>query len=96
MADGTNDRDWTFGNGSSDRFFDWYNPCNNATPTDGSMWLMSDNIYMSPDGSYRNVCNGNAWNLTMAQALGVDVGSVTSTLPDTDQLVAMGHALLQF
>ena len=37
---------------TADHFFDWYNPCNNATPTDGSMWLMSDNIYMSPDGGY--------------------------------------------
>ena len=81
---------------TSDHFFDWYNPCNNATPTDGSMWLMSGNIYRSPDGSYRNVCNGNAWNLTQAQALGVDVGSVATTLPSTDELVAMGHALLQF
>ena len=32
-----------------------YNPCNNATPTDGSMWLMSNNIYMSPNGGYVRV-----------------------------------------
>jgi len=81
---------------TSDHFFDWYNPCNNATPTDGSMWLMSGNIYRSADGSYRNVCNGATWNLSQAQALGVDVGSVATTLPSTDELVAMGHSLLQF
>ena len=81
---------------SPSQFFDWYNPCNNATPTDGSMWLMSDNVYMSPDGGYVNRCNADAWNLTQAQALGVDVGSVVTTLPSTDELVAMGHNLLQF
>jgi hypothetical protein len=41
-------------------------------------------------------CNQDNWNLTQAQALGVDVGSVATTLPSTDELVAMGHNLLQF
>jgi hypothetical protein len=71
-------------------------PCNSSTPTDGSMWLMSNNIYRSTDASYRNNCDKVTWNLTEAQALGVDVGSVLAALPSTDELVAMGHALLQF
>jgi hypothetical protein len=79
---------------SSTNLFRWYNPCSNTTPTDGSMWLLSDNIYRSADGGYRNACGGAVWNLTEAQALGVDVGSVTTTLPSTDELVAMGKAIL--
>ena len=60
------------------------------------MWLMSGNTYMSTDGGYQNVCNSTNFNLTEAQALGVDVGSVATTLPTVDALVAMGHALLDF
>ena len=80
---------------SSTNLFRWYNPCSNTTPTDGSMWLLSDNVYRSADGGYRNACGGAVWNLTQAQALGVDVGSVTTTLPSTDELVAMGMAVLE-
>jgi hypothetical protein len=81
---------------SSDHFFDWYNPCNKTNPTDGSMWLMSDNIYRSADGGYVNRCDNVQWNLTAAQALGVDVGSVATTLPALSELIAMGHAVLEF
>jgi hypothetical protein len=77
-------------------FFDWYNPCNKTNPTDGSMWLMSNNIYRSSDGGYVNRCDDVSWNLTSAQQLGVDVGSVATTLPSIDELVAIGHALLEF
>ncbi len=60
------------------------------------MWLMSDNTYMSADGGYQNVCNSTNFNLTEAQALGVDIGSIATTLPTVGALVAMGHALLDF
>jgi len=81
---------------TSDHFFDWYNPCNKTNPTDGSMWLMSDNIYRSADGGYANRCDNVQWNLTEAQAMGVDVGSVATTLPTLEELVAMGRAVLEF
>jgi hypothetical protein len=60
------------------------------------MWLMSDNIYRSADGGYVNRCDNVQWNLTAAQALGVDVGSVATTLPALSELIAMGHAVLEF
>ena len=81
---------------TSDHFFDWYNPCNKTDPTDGSMWLMSNNIYRSTDGGYANRCDNVQWNLTEAQAMGVDVGSVATTLPTLEELVAMGRAVLEF
>ena len=81
---------------SSSHFFDWYSPCNTTKPTDGSMWLMSSNIYRSADGGYQNRCDKESWSLAQAQALGVDVGSVNTTLPSTDELVALGHAMLDF
>lgn len=76
---------------SASNFFYWYNPCNDSDPTDGSMWLLSSNIYMSSDGSYSNTCNHSTWNLTQAQAMGVDIGSVATTLPTTQELVEMGN-----
>ena len=77
---------------SSANFFRWYNPCNSARPTDGSMWLMSDNIWRSSDASYRNVCGNETWSLPQAQALGVDTGSVLALLPSTPELLAMAAA----
>jgi hypothetical protein len=65
-------------------------------PTDGSMWLMSDNVYRSTDGTYVNRCDDQDWNLTQAQRLGVDVGSAVTTLPTVEELTAMAHSLLQF
>jgi hypothetical protein len=81
---------------SSANFFEWYNPCNSSSPTDGSMWLLSGNSYMSQDGGYHNRCNNSDWSLAEAQAKGVDVGSSNATLPTIDELVALGHALLEF
>jgi hypothetical protein len=60
------------------------------------MWLMSGNTYMSQDGGYQNHCNRSDWTLADAQAMGVDIGSVNSTLPSLQQLLDMAHALLQF
>ena len=60
------------------------------------MWLLSGNVYRNAGAAYVNRCAGSVWNLTQAQALGVDVGSVVAPLPSTDELVAMGHAMLQF
>jgi hypothetical protein len=60
------------------------------------MWLMSDNVYRSADGSYVNRCDDQDWNLTQAQHLGVDVGSSVAALPTIDELTAMAQTLLQF
>lgn len=60
------------------------------------MWLLSGNSYMSQDGGYHNRCNNSDWSLAEAQAKGVDVGSSNATLPTIDELVALGHALLEF
>jgi hypothetical protein len=77
---------------SSANFFRWYDPCNTARPTDGSMWLLSDNIYRSSDASYRNTCHNETWSLPQAQALGVDTGSVLALLPSTAELRSMAAA----
>ena len=76
--------------------FEWFNPCNDSNPTDGSMFLMSGNSYMTGDGVYLNRCNASAWNLTAAQSHGVDLGSTVSTLPSVDAIVGLAHALLGF
>lgn len=41
-------------------------------------------------------CQSTTWTLAEAQALGVDLGSITRALPSIDELVAMAHDRLQF
>lgn len=82
--------------GSPDQFHNWYE-CNASTPLDGTIPVpMKGNSYFSPNGDYHMHCRGTTWNLTQAQALGIDVGSTVSTLPALDALVAMAHDRLQF
>ena len=81
---------------NKNNIFQWYNPCNDSDPTDGSMFLMSFNNYFTGDGSYYNRCNESSWDLTEAQARGVDAGSTVATLPTVDEIVALAHAILGF
>ena len=81
---------------SPDQFHTWYE-CNATSPLDGTIPVpMQGNSYFSLTGDYRMHCRGTVWNLTQAQALGIDLGSTVSTLPSLAQLVAMGHDRLQF
>jgi hypothetical protein len=57
---------------------------------------MSGNTYMNAAANYSLRCNHSVWSLPQAQALGVDVGSVVRLPPSTEELVAMGHAMLEF
>ena len=52
--------------------------------------------YFTGDGSYYNRCNESSWDLTEAQARGVDAGSTVATLPTVDEIVALAHAILGF
>jgi hypothetical protein len=71
--------------------------CNATTPLDGTIpYPMANNTYLSADAGYSMNCRGMVWNLSQAQALGVDVGSIVGTAPSAEDLVAMGHDRLQF
>jgi len=39
-------------------------------------------------------CGSNKWNLTEAQALGVDVGTKVGKLPPDDEVIKWGRDLL--
>ena len=89
-----------FGNtciaGDPSHFFTWYE-CNATHPRDGTIpFPLRDNTYLSATGGYAMDCHGERWNLTQAQAMGVDEGSTTGPLPTAGEVVAMGRALLQF
>jgi len=43
-----------------------------------------------------NCGKSTSWNLSQAQALGIDLGSKIITLPSTEDIIAAGRALLQF
>ena len=70
--------------------------CNAASPNDGHVPIFSQNKYANPPGVYEFRCGKSSWNLTAAQAMGVDVGSVLIPLPSTADIVAAGRALLEF
>ena len=72
------------------------NSCNQDAPTDGSVPLFSNNRYANPEGNYSFHCGKATWSLAEAQAHGVDVGSVIAPLPSTADIIAAGHALLEF
>jgi hypothetical protein len=57
---------------------------------------MRGNTYLSSTSDYTMSCRSTTWTLAEAQALGVDLGSVTGALPSIDELVAMAHDRLQF
>jgi hypothetical protein len=81
---------------SSGSFFKWES-CNSSAPLDGTIpFPIKTNRYFSSDGGYVMRCNADAWNFTEAQALGLDLGSTVATLPSLEELVAMGHDVLQF
>ena len=81
---------------SSGAHFMSFNGGNEASPLDGHVPHFSGNTYASDDGNYAFPCGKATWNLTQAQAAGVDVGSVLVPVPTTDEVVAAAHALLQF
>jgi hypothetical protein len=81
---------------SSGQNFFKFNSCNNTYPLDGIIpYPIKDNRFFA-NSSYTVYCNGDTWNFTEAQALGIDVGSSTAPLPTLLQLIAMGHDVLQF
>ena len=73
-----------------------FNGCNPDAPLDGNSPLFSNNIYASDDGLYAMKCGAQTWNLTQAQAHGVDAGSVLTPPPSVDEVVAAARALLHF
>ena len=73
-----------------------FNGCNNDAPLDGSAPLFSNNVYAADDGLYSMKCGSATWNLTQAQARGVDTGSVLAPPPDVDAVIAAARALLHF
>lgn len=73
-----------------------FNGCNPKAPLDGNAPLFSGNTYASDDGEWLMKCGDETWNLTQAQAMGVDVGSALVPPPTVDQVVAAARALLHF
>jgi hypothetical protein len=73
-----------------------FNGCVPQAPLDGNAPLFSANTYASDDGVWAMTCGDAHWNLSQAQALGVDVGSALVTPPTVDQVVASARALLHF
>jgi hypothetical protein len=80
---------------SSSAFFS-FNGCNDANPNDGGIPLFSSNSYFSDDGGWEMTCGKTKWNLSQAQALGVDAGSTAGLAPGTADIIQQGRALLQF
>ena len=80
---------------SGARFFS-FDGCNEAAPLDGHVPHFAGNTYASDDAVYAFPCGKATWNLSQAQAAGVDVGSVLVPVPTTDEVVAAARALLQF
>lgn len=70
--------------------------CNAADPNDGHVPIFSKNKYANPVNTYEFRCGKATWNLSEAQAMSVDVGSVLIPLPSTDDIIQAGHDLLQF
>jgi hypothetical protein len=73
-----------------------FNGCNGDAPLDGNAPLFSNNVYASDDGVYTMKCGAQTWNLSQAQAHGVDAGSVLIAPPTVDAVVAAARALLHF
>jgi hypothetical protein len=75
-------------------FFRFY-ACNSSDPHDGSIPVpMAGNRYFSTSAAYVLHCGEEAWNLTQAQAHGVDLDSTLHALPTTDELVGLMSGLL--
>ncbi len=76
----------------------WDMHCNPNAPTDGNAPIFSGNTYANPGAEYGFPCGKNGTRLTLAeaQAVGQDVGSTVTTPPSTEEILAAGHALLQF
>lgn len=75
-------------------FFRWYS-CNQTNPFDGGAPNpLSDNRYFSANAGYVLNCGGASWNLTQAQARGLDLRSSLHTLPTLQELLGMMKALL--
>jgi hypothetical protein len=73
-----------------------FGSCNASNPTDGGIpYPMKQNTYLL-NASYALKCGGETWNLSQAQAMGLEEGSVVEPLPTIQQLVDMARSLLRF
>jgi len=81
---------------SSGANFFKFNTCNDSAPLNGVIpFPIKTNRFFS-NSSYALHCNASLWNISEAQARGIDLGSTLSSLPTVSELVAMGHDVLQF
>ena len=77
-------------------FFRWFS-CNASNPLDGGAPApLSDNNYFSASAGYVLNCGGASWNLSEAQARGLDLRSSLHPLPTLEGLLGMIRALLEF
>lgn len=73
-----------------------FNRCNATDPLDAGIPFLSGNTYANPNASYTLPCGNQTWDLKEAQKHGVELGSVTTTLPTIADIVAAAHSLLLF
>ena len=65
-----------------------------GSPRDGTIPTFAANALFTAGGAYSVPCAGVTWNLTTAQAAGVDVGSTVAPLPADDAVLALVAAAL--
>lgn len=75
-----------------------FDDCNPADPIDGHVPLFSMNTYSNPAQGYAFPCGKNKTVMTLAQAqaAGQDIGSVVVPIIPDEDILAAGHALLEF
>lgn len=67
-----------------------FSNCDPASPHNGGIPVLGGNtLLVGSDGAFSFGCGSATWNLTAAQAAGVDVGSVAGPAPSDAQVVAM-------
>jgi hypothetical protein len=63
--------------------------CNTANPLDGNAPVLANNTLYVDNGQYVFTCQSDTWNLTQAQARGIDIGSNVYSTPDSTALLQL-------
>ena len=69
--------------------------CDASHVDNGYVPVLANNSYFLDSGDYAFPCGSARWNLTTAQANGVDLGTVVAPSPGTQQLLALMAAFVE-
>lgn len=73
-----------------------FGACQPEDPNNGHIPVLANNTYATGDDAYLLKCGNETWNLTTAQAAGIEIGSQLVPLPNTQMIVAFARQMLGF